>query len=175
MGTVTAKDKALYLACVDHITRLERDLEKLKSMNFHGPKLQKLDELDSILSEVSNFIQTHATSEQYAAAKQEIDPIEDKLARLRELMKSKSWNPLKSFVGSKNDDVLDFDIKMTYESIHADFMHFFVLHLVSCVKTFEVENHQKKAFLDSIDAFSAEALPSVKTPVCKWWSSQHWH
>ncbi len=155
MSTVSAKDKALYLACVDHITRLERDLEKLKSINFHGPKLQKLDEFDSILSEVSNFIQTHATDEQNAAAKQEIDQLEDKLARLRELMKGKSWNPLKSLVGS-NDDILDFDIKMTYESIHADFMHFFVLHLVSCVKTFDVENHQKKAFLDSIDAFSEE-------------------
>ena len=155
MSTVSAKDKALYLACVDHITRLERDLEKLKSINFHGPKLQKLDEFDSILSEVSNFIQTHATDEQSAAAKQEIEKLEDKLARLRELMKGKSWNPLKSLVGS-NDDILDFDIKMTYESIHADFMHFFVLHLVSCVKTFDVENHQKKAFLDSIDAFSEE-------------------
>ena len=78
----------------------------------------------------------------------------EKMSRLRKLLVGRSWDALKSLLGAV--DVRGFDIKMTYEEVHTDFMKFFVQHLVSRLKTFDVENSQKQAFLESVDAFSAE-------------------
>ena len=142
------------MACVDHLTRLERALEKLKSIKSTGPRIEKLDELNVILDEVSTFLRQHASPEKYESAMSDIVVLTEKMSRLRKLLVGRSWDALKSLLGAV--DVRGFDIKMTYEEVHTDFMKFFVQHLVSRLKTFDVENSQKQAFLESVDAFSAE-------------------
>lgn len=153
-ATVSNTGQALYMACVDHLTRLERALEKLKSIKATGPRVEKLDELNVILKEISSFLRDHASPEQYESAASDIKVLTEKMARLRKLLVGRSWDALKSLLGAV--DVRGFDIKMTYEEVRADFMKFFVQHLVSRLKTFDVENSQKQAFLESVDSFSEE-------------------
>lgn len=153
-ATVEKTGQALYMACVDHLTRLERALEKLKSIKSTGPRVEKLDELNVILNEVSNFLKEHASPEKYQSALSDIEVLTEKMGRLRKLLVGRSWDAFKSLLGAV--DLRGFDIKMTYEEVRTDFMAFFVQHLVSRLKTFDVENSQKQAFLESVDSFSQE-------------------
>lgn len=144
-----------YSACVDHLYRLEQCLESLKKIEATGPTKAKLDELKLMLVEVADFSEASGEAEAIGPVANGIVDLYDKIKQLDQLVSGKSWSSMKRMMLG-GVDANSFETKITYGELTTDFMKFIVEHFVNCVKRLDAPKADKRAYLESVDAFAAE-------------------
>ena len=143
----------LYLQCVDHMGQLERRLESLQEIDQRGASVEKLDVLKDLLADVGEFLRSHFNAQRFESSVPDIMEIGNEIGDLRKLVGKTGW----SWLGiGKSNDANTFEIRQRYDQLQEQFMQFVVGHLIECVNSLNVDNGNKRSFLESIDAYSME-------------------
>lgn len=142
----------VYLKCVDHMAQLERRLELLQQIDRPGASVEKLDVLRDLLADIGEFLRSHFDAQRFESSVPDIMEIGDEINGLRKLVGGQGWSWLS--IG-KSQDANTFDIRHRHDELQERFMKFVVGHLIQCIDSLDVDNSNKRSFLESIDAYSA--------------------
>lgn len=150
----TASKSSFYVECVNHICRLEQRLESLKGLKAQkGPTAGKLDEINRILLEIAEFVDAQ-DSVSLPPVANDVAEMHEKTKKIQQLLAGRSWDAVKRMFGGIDGKA--FELKIEYADLEVIFRKFVVEHFVNCVKKFDAPASDKQAYLESVDAFSAD-------------------